>query len=331
MVIVKSKEVPTIGEILDTISNKDCEGMDFVNGEPGIFLFTNVVPKSTKRGKIYYEAMVMDKDCREKVRIWSWAAEPPVSGCVALAHYEYSDEYGIGLKMTAYFNSNSTEYFSEHQDIGMKLLPMSDLWLSENIFEGLIDLINDSSLKLFLSQVFKDLLPEYRKTPAAVRHHHVRIGGLLEHSVNVAQIVEWLSNLHILGDMNKDIAIAGALLHDIGKLDTYKSDNYSFSMTHKGKMFDHIVLGIQRFQKLAEKYNLAPEFTDEIVHIIASHHGKKEWGSPIEPKTLEAIVVHHADVLEAQVDSFSNLKGIDEGWTEYTPMLGGSVYRGERI
>ncbi len=155
-------------------------------------------------------------------------------------------------------------------------------------------------VKSFLEHVFRGpFMDAFRNAPAAVSHHHAYVHGLLEHTLAVTRGAVALAEAYIAGgaDVDLDIVIAGSLLHDIGKLDAYSLDPFP-SMTVPGTVIDHIPLGYARFVRLTEEYGLKPEAALAIGHILVSHHGRREYGSPVLPATPEALIVSAADELD---------------------------------
>lgn len=159
-----------------------------------------------------------------------------------------------------------------------------------------------------------DLFDDFCKAPAATYNHHSYMGGLLEHSVSVADICKACVPLY--KNTNHDILIAGALIHDIGKI--YELEfGESISYSSKGNLLGHIFIGANKFQEECKKETNFPDYlADHITHILLSHHGILERGSPVEPKTLEAILVHKADTADADANSFgmSRTESAGDNW-----------------
>ena len=168
----------------------------------------------------------------------------------------------------------------------------------------------------------------FREAPAAKRYHQAYRHGLLEHSLTVAQGVSAISAT--FGGVDRDVAVTGALLHDIGKLDAYTADPLAIDMTDLGKLLGEIPLGYYRVRRLIEDL---PGFPSELAvavgHIILSHHGQLEHGSPVVPCTREATLVHMIDNLGGRLGSFDRLeKALPDGsrWSGYDRALGGGAY-----
>jgi 3'-5' exoribonuclease len=170
----------------------------------------------------------------------------------------------------------------------------------------------------------------FRAAPAAKHYHHAYVHGLLEHSLTVAQAVSALSS--IFPGVNRDIALTGALLHDIGKLDAYENNGRQIEMTDAGRLHGEIALGYSRVRdEIARIDGFPPELAQALLHIILSHHGSLEHGSPVVPCTREATLVHMADNLGSKLGSFDRIeRGLDAGaqWGSYDNGLGAVAYFG---
>mgnify|MGYP001602263009 CR=1 FL=1 len=173
------------------------------------------------------------------------------------------------------------------------------------------------------------------KAPAGIRNHHAYIGGLLEHVVNVLDAADRL--LPLYPEINRDVLLMGVFLHDIGKVRELSYERV-FGYTDEGQLVGHIVIGVEM---LDEKVAQAPKLTGEpfpaelllrLKHMILSHHGTYEFGSPRLPMTPEAIALHHLDNLDAKVHSFArDIRDDRQGpsaWTPYNPSLQRRLYKG---
>ncbi len=162
--------------------------------------------------------------------------------------------------------------------------------------------INNPVLKALMEVMRKDevISDAFFVSPAAITMHHARIGGLAEHSLNVCRLAN--ASLEAAPWLNRDLLTVGALLHDIGKVLEYEAAG-DFRYTLEGKFLGHIIQG----HSLVEKWiRLVPGFPErlalDVLHIILSHHGQLEFGSPRTPITAEALVIHFADDLDAKLD-----------------------------
>ncbi len=172
----------------------------------------------------------------------------------------------------------------------------------------------------------------FREAPAAKRYHQAYRHGLLEHSLTVAQAVSAISAT--FGGVDRDVAVTGALLHDIGKLDAYTRDPRAIDLTDLGRLQGEIALGYYRVRRLIEDLPGFPaELATAVLHIILSHHGQLEHGSPVLPATREATLVHMVDNLGGRLGSFDRLeKALPDGsaWSGYDRALGGGAWFASR-
>ena len=214
-----------------------------------------------------------------------------------------------------------------------KRSPLSQEFLEET-FKDLISKIENEELQNFVNAVFfkHGLWEKFRTWPAAVTYHHAYFGGLLEHSNSVTigarDLAEHYYDFKI--PVNLDLITAGGLLHDIGKLDAYKNSPVP-QMNPVGTVIEHVSLGYHKFMSLAEIENLNSDITTAIGHIILSHHGKFEYGSPVLPETPEAMIVSSADEIDFKLAFWKNqIENLQEQVeiTEFFPSIGQRLWRG---
>jgi 3'-5' exoribonuclease len=146
-----------------------------------------------------------------------------------------------------------------------------------------------------------DFLNSFANAPAARTMHHAYIGGLLEHTLSMAAVAEILAKHYPY--VNRDLLLAGTLLHDMGKAIEYTTDP-SFAFSDDGRLVGHIVRAVVIVEKAAEAIQMDAETLRLLVHMILAHHGTNEWGSPVVPKTLEAILLHQIDLLDSRVQGY---------------------------
>jgi 3'-5' exoribonuclease len=168
----------------------------------------------------------------------------------------------------------------------------------------------------------------WRVAPAAKVYHQAYRHGLLEHSLSVAQGVSAMAAT--FPAIDRDVAVTGALLHDIGKIEAYEQNGSAISLSDEGKLQGEIPLGYFRVRRAIEDIEGFPaETAQAVLHIVLSHHGKLEHGSPVVPCTREATLVHMIDNLGGTLGSYDRLqKGLPEGecWTGFDRALSGSAY-----
>ncbi len=195
----------------------------------------------------------------------------------------------------------------------------------------LIATVQNPHLRRLLAIVFGEGTPSwgvYRDAPAAKRYHQAYRHGLLEHSLTVAQAVGAISA--IFPGIDRDIAVTGALLHDIGKLEAYELEGGAISMSDRGRLYGEIPLGYYRVRRAIERLDGFPRDLEQaLLHIILSHHGSLEHGSPVVPCTREATLVHMVDNLGGRLGSFDRLeKELPAGsqWTAFDKGIGSGAY-----
>jgi 3'-5' exoribonuclease len=168
-----------------------------------------------------------------------------------------------------------------------------------------------------------ELGPAFLKAPAATRIHHAYLGGLCEHTLSVLQL-GWRICDHY-PQLNRDLITAGCLLHDFGKVREI-SPEPGFDYTDEGRLVGHLLTTCQLIREKAARIDGFPrELEWRITHLVAAHHGRREYGSPKEPATLEAMVVHALDDLDSQMSAFAQIAAAappGSAWTDRKNHLG---------
>ncbi|MCC9644043.1 HD domain-containing protein [Rhodopirellula sp. JC740] len=202
----------------------------------------------------------------------------------------------------------------------------------------LLATISHPHLDALVQTYLKDeaFLQSFQLAAAAVTNHHAYPGGLLEHTVNMMELVRLISPRY--GNLDTDLLMVGAFLHDLGKIDELKSSG-EISYTDRGQLVGHIVIGVQRLnEKIAETESASgnafpTELRHQLEHLVVSHHGLQEYGSPKIPVTLEAIALNHIDNLDAKLASYTSIiesdVAADGNWTNYHPSIGRKLWKGQ--
>jgi 3'-5' exoribonuclease len=166
----------------------------------------------------------------------------------------------------------------------------------------------------------------FRKAPAAKKNHHAYVGGLLEHTLSVTKLCHAMA-AHYGSVIDRDLLVTGALLHDVGKIHEIATEA-GFPYTTRGKLLGHILLGLEIVHDLGRRLKVPDDRLRLVEHLIAAHQGRYEWQSPREPRTLEALVLHHADDTDAKMQQAIDLvRESGEGWTEYSRSFGREFLR----
>ena len=196
----------------------------------------------------------------------------------------------------------------------------------------IVEQIQTPCLKDLLLAFFRDeqIVKLFKKAPAAKGFHHVYLGGLLEHTLSVIRLLD-LAARHYTG-VNRDLLLTGGILHDIGKIYEFQYDRL-IDYSDAGRLVGHIVMGVEMLDARIAKIEGFPEnLAMELRHLILSHHGTLEYGSPKRPKTLEALIVHYIDDLDAKVNAFQTFAGAstdsESNWTPFHRLFERYIYKG---
>jgi len=206
---------------------------------------------------------------------------------------------------------------------------------AEDMFTELmtyVEKIQTPCLKDLLNAFFQDEKTKtlFKKAPAAKGFHHAYLGGLLEHTLSVAKLLDM--TIRHYPDVNHDLLLTGGLLHDIGKIYEFDYDRL-VQYSDEGRLIGHIVMGVEMVNaKMAAIEGFPKTLAMELRHLILSHHGVLEFGSPKRPKTLEALIVHYIDDLDAKVNAFQifvdDAPEDDTSWTPFHKLLERYLYKG---
>ena len=176
-------------------------------------------------------------------------------------------------------------------------------------------------------KTFVDL---FKTAPAAKKMHHAYLGGLLEHTLSVVRLIQAISG-HYKG-IDKDLLIAGGILHDIGKVYEFSYETH-IDYSDAGRLLNHIVIGVEMLDtKIAGIQDFPEDLALVLKHMIVSHHGTRDFGSPEPPKTLEAIILNYLDDMDAKVTAvraFMEKEDPEATWTSYHRVLDRFFYKGK--
>lgn len=205
----------------------------------------------------------------------------------------------------------------------------------DQMLDQLIQICNsveNAHLSKLLSAFFqdKDFTDRFKTAPAAKRMHHAYLGGLLEHTLSIALLIQAIAG-HYRG-IDKDLLLAGGILHDIGKIHEFSYET-RIDYSDEGRLLNHIVIGIEMLKdKIAGIENFPSDLALVLKHMIVSHHGTRDFGSPEPPKTLEAVILNYLDELDAKVTairSFMEAEDPEGSWTSYHRVLERFFFRGD--
>jgi len=296
------------------------------------YLVKSKKKSTTRNDKPYLDLELQDKTGLIKAKVWDDADQVDREcsrGDVVKVQAEveqYRDVLQLKIKRLRRAEP-------EEADLA-ELLPTTekDAGALLNDLRELIATIKNPSLRQLLELFFAD--PDFVSkltTSAAARNiHHSYRGGLLEHIQTMTRIAAFLVE-NIYPALDRDLVIAGAILHDVGKIQELDSER-EISYTREGFLQGHIHLGVRMIHEQAAAVpGFPPELLLHLEHIVLSHHGEREWGSPVLPATPEAMLIHHVDNLDAKttmvLEAIKGDKNLDEEFTEYHRTLERHLYK----
>jgi 3'-5' exoribonuclease len=205
------------------------------------------------------------------------------------------------------------------------------------MFERLLKLtetIETLYLKNLLEAFWNDdeFVSKFKRAPAAKKMHHAYIGGLIEHTLSMARLADKIAEHYQYVGIDRDLLITSAILHDIGKIREFDY-KVKIDYSDEGRLLNHIVIGVQMIE---EKLGSIKNFPDEqallIKHMIVSHHGTRDFGSPEPPKTIEAVLLNYIDEIDSKVNGireFIDREDPGEKWTSFHRLLERFFYIGK--
>ena len=268
------------------------------------FLVKEKTVKRTKNNKPYLELVLQDKTGQIKGRMFNKKANNEFD------KIEENTVYNIVGKIQEFpVNSNKYNILIDRIILAKKYNEEEFIRKIENQDSHLnyiletINEIKDHEIKSVLTSLFndKEFLEKFITAPAAKRYHHNYKGGLLVHTNEVIEICKTISSIY--EEINRDLLIAGAILHDIGKIESYDYKTDEIDMNYEGMMLEHLFIGGCLLKEKMNYLNISKETKTQLLHLILSHHGKVElgWGSSVDPKTPEAIALHQANDMSAKI------------------------------
>ncbi len=315
---------------------KDLKRGGFVQSQ-FVVLDVKVLPYSapSRAGEYFLRILLGDVSGTIKSIIWdrSMVSEPIKVDDVLYVSGEVKEYQGLQLVINGYEKMDKDNIKREYFQVVSDRDP-GEMWSS---LQKIMDKkVNDKKLKELLHVFYndKEMVDRFVLSSAAKTIHHNYLGGLLEHTLEVVELCDKLAQYYP-EELDTSLLMIGALFHDIGKIEEYNMNSITFQQTDRGKLLGHITIG---HGMLKEKINEVASFPERLKmnleHMILSHHGEKEWGSPEIPQTFEAFTLFHADLISARLKQFQQvLKTSDEspGWTEWDRFLQRRIYHQDDI
>jgi 3'-5' exoribonuclease len=286
--------------------------------------------RNTKAGKEYLSLELQDKSIALNANVWenfqSLLKNSKLGDVVKVSGTIEEFQGTLQIRISKINSLSPSDNISP-----VDFLPKSEHDLDKMVkeFEERIDKISDNQLKTLLGKIFSgERFINFTLAPAGKSWHHGYIHGLIEHTLEIVRICDLMCDFH--SELNRDLLVSGAMLHDFGKIEELKYDS-AFEYTDKGKLLGHIVITaviISEEAKLLADFPV--EIKNNLIHLVLSHQGKLEYASPVVPKTIEAIALYQADELSAKVNAYIGALSIekksDRGWTRFITLAQTDLY-----
>ena len=261
----------------------------------------SAVARETRAKKPYLVIEFFDGVDTITGNYWDWSSgNIPEANSILDVHAQVTEYLGKKQLNIKTLRNNTARHLSE-------FAPSSEHNLSDIYKEAhaLISDVKDDMLRDLTLSILEDMRNAWLTVPGAVGVHHAYAGGTLVHSLSVAKLAKAIAEQ--IPEANIDLCVVGGMLHDLGKLFTYKMTGVNISMTDDGQLYDHIFMGAEFIGNYADDHVDVDAYTNMkklqlLRHIILSHHGKLEYGSPVYPMCIEAYIVNHADGVDAAAE-----------------------------
>ena len=292
--------------------------------------------RQKRNGEPFLRLVLGDRSGSIEAVCWEEAEDryglaEPGSALHVTGTFEQSDKWGAKIKVLDLRPARGDEFSADDLAPG----PQLSVDRLEADLRDLIETIQRPALRELLDRFFgpgSAAWQRFREAPAAKHYHQAYRHGLLEHTVSVAQAVSAAAAL--FPGIDRDVAVTGGLLHDIGKTEAYNDDPLAIELTDAGRLHSEIPLGYYKVRREIEEIGgFDADLAQAVLHIILSHHGALEHGSPVVPATREAALVHAIDNLGGKLGSFDRLERElpdGESWSSFDRALEGSAFFGSR-
>ena len=317
----------------ERVALRDCEDGQRVRG---VYAVRERELRRKRNGEPWLRLSVGDASGTAEAVSWEeaeamYALAAPGTPVFVTGVFEVSERWGSKIKIASLREPEAHEFAAE------ELAAESEVSIErlESDLRDLLETVQDAQLRHLLDLFFgegSETWERFRDAPAAKVYHQAYRHGLLEHTLSVAQAVSAAANF--FPGIDRDVAVTGALLHDIGKTVAYNDDPLAIDLTDAGRLQGEIPLGYYTVRRQIEEIpGFDPSLGQAVLHIILSHHGQLEHGSPVVPATREAVLVHMIDNLGGRLGSFDRLERqlpAGESWSGFDRALSGSAYFGAR-
>lgn len=194
-------------------------------------------------------------------------------------------------------------------------------------FEEIVNSVEDPDYKMILEAFFQEeqIKEQFLEAPAARGNHHAYSSGLLQHTVETTDVA--ISIAQYYGDVDTDLLVTACLLHDIGKLRSYEMTDKQIERTDWDELIGHTCISALFISKFVSDLKINPDKIKMLYHLVLAHHGRKEWGSPVEMKMKEAVILNHADGLSSYLNHIGNLS-FNGNWSEFDKLNNRKWFKG---
>ena len=294
---------------------------DFVDGDRiiGQLLVTSASKGVTEKGMAYINVTFQDKSGTIEAKKWDATDEDLsllIPGSVVLVDARvnlYKNVNQLKIQSISKIDDISEVDLSNFQRVSP--LPLDEM---KKRLDAYLNSFKDKDVEKITKAVIEHFYDKYITYPAAVKIHHEFGSGILHHSLAMADLAEDVAKRY--PQVDRDLLVAGALMHDIGKTIEYENPLMPVQ-TVEGKLCGHIAIMYAEFKKIVDELNIKSEVPILLEHMILAHHGKMEWGSPVNPATREAWLLSQIDLIDSHMMVLDKaLDPVKEG--EFTPRLG---------
>jgi len=274
----------------------------------GFYLLTKFETKPKKNGEPYLEMRLQDSTGHLEAKMWDGFVEivkEAAVGDVVKVEGTTDSFHDLPQLIVTRIRLATEEEAADRRQF-LPHSPLSAQEAEQQLLE-IIGSIGNPHLKALIEAVFaEDFLRIFLETPGGKMWHHATLGGLAEHTLSLARLAGAMAEHY--PQLDRDLLVTGTLLHDVGKAVELSAD-VGFDYTIEGRLLGHIVLGTILVEKAISSLPDFPEETRrQVLHLILSHQGNGEMGSPVKPMTLEALVLHYLDELDSKCDAFERVR-----------------------
>ncbi|MBN1883202.1 MAG: HD domain-containing protein [Deltaproteobacteria bacterium] len=316
---------------------------DLTSGQPvdGIFLVREKAIATTRDGRPYLNVNLIDRTGKVGAKLWEKRDDP---GCVQRIYASFQkNDFVRAVGRADLYKETMQLILDDIIKADTSTVDISDFLPSADIdpekvareLKKTADTVIDPYIKKLLDAFFKDkkFMERFKRAPAAKKLHQAYLGGLIEHTALLVNMAVAVADFY--PHVNRDLLIAGAFLHDIGKVEELEY-NRVFDYTDRGRFMGHLVIGARMVsEKIDSVGNFPKETGDLILHLILSHHGELQYGSPVVPVIPEAVMLHHLDHMDATVWGFlgetERSSEVEGNWSKFSNVYQRYIFTGDRF